>query len=191
MSFLSIKFCIKCGLERGSKSSFFNPCYAELARERRKLPPKPGTNPTKECTVHGCSRKIKAKNFCDLHYYRFSKFGSTDLPKKPIINRYKRISKVGHPLTTVKGFVYEHRAILYDKIGKGPHYCYWCDKTIGWTVGVAPEHDSIVVDHLDRNRRNNETNNLVPSCPKCNSSRSHGNQTEVFDKDTRHGLVSV
>lgn len=62
----------------------------------------------------------------------------------------------------------EHRAVLYDAIGPGPHSCHWCGKTIYWDAAAA---ERINTDHLDWNRLNNDAANLVPACLDCNTKR--------------------
>ena len=80
----------------------------------------------------------------------------------------------GHPLARrTRGFrgrgeVMEHRKVLYDAIGPGPHLCHWgCGKSLGWG-GIG----GIIVDHLDDDRLNNSPENLVPSCNHCNMYRA-------------------
>lgn len=70
----------------------------------------------------------------------------------------------GHPLADRVGRVAEHRRVLYDAIGPGPHPCHWgCGKVLGWG-GVS----GLNADHLDGDRLNNALDNLVPSCGPCN-----------------------
>jgi hypothetical protein len=73
-----------------------------------------------------------------------------------------------HPLAQKDGQLAEHRKVLYDKIGPGPHACHWgCGKRLEWGGW-----DGIHADHLDEDRLNNSPENLVPSCLKCNWDRS-------------------
>lgn len=72
-----------------------------------------------------------------------------------------------HPLADSDGCVTEHRKVLYDKIGSGPHLCYWgCGAVLSW--GTI---HGICVDHLDGDTMNNDPGNLVPSCFLCNIMR--------------------
>ena len=73
-----------------------------------------------------------------------------------------------HPLAHADGTLAEHRKVLYDVIGPGPHQCYWCERTLEWVEGI----EGICVDHLDRDISNNDPANLAPSCHKCNWDRS-------------------
>ena len=79
-----------------------------------------------------------------------------------------------HPLATSGSVVMDHRAVLYAKIGSGPHPCHWLDrygcrkKSLAWG-GLGG--DSLCVDHLDNDRLNNDQGNLVPCCTGCNVRR--------------------
>lgn len=78
-----------------------------------------------------------------------------------------------HPLAGSTGRVFEHRKVLYDSIGPGPHPCHWhpqsdCGKTsLGW--------DEIHVDHLNDVPNDNRLENLVVSCMRCNWGRTIAN----------------
>lgn len=80
---------------------------------------------------------------------------------------------VGHPLASAGHLVVEARAVLYEKIGPGPHRCHWCGTTVVWTrllhVGEAP--DMLVADHLDADPHNDTPENLAPACVGCNATR--------------------
>lgn len=72
-----------------------------------------------------------------------------------------------HPLARKGGLLGEHRKVLYEKIGPGPHLCHWgCGKLLEWG-GLS----GIVADHLDDDKLNNDPDNLVPSCSPCNCRR--------------------
>jgi 5-methylcytosine-specific restriction endonuclease McrA len=68
--------------------------------------------------------------------------------------------KVGdHPLA-VAGWVRLHRRVLFDQLGPGGSECYRCGARLEWGT-------SLEVDHVDRDRRNNELENLRPACRSC------------------------
>lgn len=76
-----------------------------------------------------------------------------------------------HPLTgsgDLSGRVFEHRLVLWEKLGceslDCQHECHWCGKPLTWTT--------IKADHVDEDKTNNDPENLVPSCNGCNITRS-------------------
>lgn len=82
-------------------------------------------------------------------------------------NGYVYVTGVQHPLST-KGLLYEHRQVLYDQIGPGPHECHWgCGRVLEWGT-----MEGICVDHLDDDKSNNTPENLAPSCFPCNITRT-------------------
>ena len=92
----------------------------------------------------------------------------------PTPTEYHYVRSKGHPLAPYGASVQEHRLILYDKIGPGSHPCHWCGKVVEWKVRKRTDttNGSLMVDHLDENRKNNDPGNLVPSCTGCNAKRS-------------------
>lgn len=95
--------------------------------------------------------------------------------KNPKTTRYRSVAvSLDHPLAQDSGNgygkIYEHRLVLFDKIGPLDHECHWCGKWLCWSNDCGS--DSIVVDHLDSNEWNNDQDNLVPSCRRCNIQRS-------------------
>lgn len=81
-------------------------------------------------------------------------------------NGYRVIRAVGHPVANVKGTAYEHRVVLYDKIGPGEHECVHCGDIVRWEDGT------LTSDHLDFDRSNNDPKNLAPCCHRCNVRRT-------------------
>ena len=86
---------------------------------------------------------------------------------------YKLIYVKGHPLAMSQGRIYEHRYVLYEAIGDGPHPCHWCGTWLDW--------HKIDVDHLDDDRMNNRLENLVVSCRPCNRDRERTPHTVLVD----------
>jgi hypothetical protein len=68
-----------------------------------------------------------------------------------------------HPLASDTGLVPEHRMVLYDVLGPGPHPCHWCGAPHNWS--------DLHADHLNFDRQDNRPANLVAACFACNSGR--------------------
>lgn len=122
-----------------------------------------------KCRADGCtSRATRVKSgFCETCYYRVRRTGSTEARR--VIGRcitsagYILIKRPEHPLSNTAGYVYEHRAILYEKLGEGNHSCFWCGAILCWA--------DIVVDHLNEIKNDNRADNLLVTCNRCNRAR--------------------
>jgi hypothetical protein len=133
------------------------------------------------CAVDGCETQAVSNSYCRMHKDLWYKNGD---PLIRINGRrgegttrkdgYRQIRAHGHPLADSRGQLLEHRKLLYDRIGPGPHECHWCSKQVRWETGISAT--SVVVDHVDSNRANNTAENLVPSCNACNLRRSRRHQ---------------
>ena len=78
----------------------------------------------------------------------------------------------GHPLAPPSGLVSQARVTLYSKLGAGRHPCHWCGEEVAWTVGQRGNlAGNLIADHLDSNPLNDDDDNLVPSCGRCNGTR--------------------
>lgn len=126
------------------------------------------------CSVDDCAARPRRNGMCETHSEQFRTWGdplmrTTKAPDYAGSTRkdgYRMLTVHGHPLADQWGHVLEHRAVLYDMIGPGPHPCHWCGKAMEWG-GY-----SLTADHLDFNRSNNDPANLVPSCNPCNIRRN-------------------
>lgn len=122
-----------------------------------------------KCRIEGCGKDARyvGDPLCYGHYSRLRRKGHFEL--EPKRERYrKRAGYIeckcpGHPMARRSGWTYEHRVVLYDEIGSGPHPCHWCGQALDWC--------DIVVDHLNERKDDNRPANLVPSCTFCNRSR--------------------
>ena len=83
---------------------------------------------------------------------------------------YVLLSSPTHPLVGKSGTLGEHRIVLYEMIGAGPHACYWCGAVVRWNAGRGHK-EMLVVDHLNEVKSDNQPSNLVPSCNDCNRAR--------------------
>lgn len=123
-----------------------------------------------DCLTLGCGNKANRKGagLCEGCYMRLRRKGTTDYKPLPPyrLNQssgYIWLREPNHPLSDSRGLVYEHRFVFYEHNGTGPFKCHWCGVDIGW--------ECMDIDHVDDNRSNNDINNLVASCHKCNTKR--------------------
>ena len=142
----------------------------------------------KVCSVEGCVDAVKNTrlNLCAKHEARQRRTGSVQrrVSTRRVDERgYVSIKVPDHPLTPERsgGWLYEHRAVLYDAIGDGPHNCAWCGTAIWW-------HD-LVVDHLNECKSDNRIDNLLPTCSPCN--RARGAMVPFIQSLTDSGLRSL
>lgn len=144
-------------------------CSIECQEEACKQSRKEKHNSLPECKTIGCIEKANRKGagLCEGCYMRLRRKGTTDYKtikyKINHSNGYVLLRELGHPLSDQRGLVYEHRFVFYEHNGAGPFKCHWCGIAVGW--------DCMDIDHLDDNRSNNDINNLVASCHKCNTKR--------------------
>jgi len=168
------RICLQCvqpftyQAGRGRDRRICSPkCDKKRRRALEKAQPK--------CIVPDCKNpKAYRSGLCNTCYYRLQRTGTLArrTPRHRTIgtNGYVRISHSAHPLATSEGWVYEHRLVLYDAIGEGPHNCHWCKTPVLWIKGLCRK-GSLVPDHLDGDKTNNTLSNLVPACNPCNSNR--------------------
>lgn len=129
------------------------------------------------CVIDGCEKPTRSANadWCKMHYHRWYRHGSTEkVATKSDVSvahgrLYRTVSAKGHPLAHASGRAYEHRVVLYDAIGPGPHACHWCDTMVDWVPKGTP--GELQPDHLNNQGDDNRIENLVPSCRSCNGAR--------------------
>jgi len=77
---------------------------------------------------------------------------------------YVSVYEPGHPLSQAsKGYVYEHRFVLFNKHGYSLTECELCGAEWNWHR-IYHSH----VDHIDGVVTHNEDTNLRPLCNSCN-----------------------
>jgi len=115
-----------------------------------------------------------------MHYFRWMRNGKYELKeahekKKRIYKKSYRLSnpkgyqllfEPDHALTQTKGYVYEHRMVLFKAYGYTIKFCEKCGCDWSWDT-IYKSH----VDHIDKDVRNNDLPNLRPLCNSCNVTR--------------------
>lgn len=140
-----------------------------------------------QCCVKDCQRdaRYKAAQLCQKHYFRFRRNGSADklptsrLQRVVTPNGYVRVWDPEHALADRKGYVFEHRQVMWEVVGPGCRNCEICSKHESWLT--------CHVDHIDENRQNNQRSNLRILCRGCNVKR--GFKPESFEGRGRAGLI--
>lgn len=112
----------------------------------------------------------KEQQVCQRHYFRFMRNGTYERVLKRTVFRlqdprgYWQLYLPEHPLADSTGQVWEHRKIVYDRIGDTLPPCELCGRHITWK--------SAHIDHIDEDPSNNDPKNLRPLCRGCNVSRT-------------------
>ena len=122
------------------------------------------------CTVVGCSNHPRSAGspYCEVHYYRLRRNGHLGLLPSSASHEHSAgyivANAPGHPLCPPgRTDVYLHRKVYYDAHGEGPFKCHVCGAQQSW--------ETMHVDHLDDDPKNNGLDNLAPACPTCNQWR--------------------
>lgn len=139
--------------------------------ERCKAATNHALNQAKPCDVDGCDqRRYQGRAVCSTHAmrrHRYSDDEGRDRTGNPWFNShgYIKVGRPGHPLADKQGSLYEHRLVLFEHIGPGVHQCHWCGIDVEWMVDLE-------ADHVNFDRVDNRSANLVPSCHGCNTRRA-------------------
>lgn len=119
-----------------------------------------------------------------MHYHRWYRHGdvrrvaSKGSVSVSLGRRYRSVYKPRHPLATKNGKVYEHRMVLFDEIGPGPHACHWCETEVDWLPKGDPRE--LQPDHLNDDGADNRIENLVPACRRCNALRGTQRRSDAL-----------
>jgi hypothetical protein len=127
----------------------------------------------------------RSGRFCSLACYHAVGPGGRG-PRTEVTKGPRTVAVPGHPIAPPSGVTAESRVVLYDKIGPGAHQCHWCGEEVAWIAGGGPATpNTLIVDHLDWDFRNNDPANLVSSCNKCNAHRTRsGDRRRLEEEET-------
>lgn len=156
------------------------------------------------CSVLGCENPTRTKSaeLCKKHYHRQYRHGSVEKTAWGTeigshVRKYRRVYRPDCPIAWRNGLVYEHRFVLFEKVGPEDQLCHWCGRSIVWVVPGPRRNDIrlIYVDHLNRITHDNRPENVVPACHPCNSRRGQLQRHEALveqgwwsSHDTREAL---
>jgi len=104
--------------------------------------------PRKLCSITDgdgkCLKNYEARGMCRMHYRRWSLYGDATKVKRfanPVGQKYKMISKPGHPNARPNGRIMEHRFVMAEILGR-------------------PLTDGENVHHINGDRFDNRVENL-------------------------------
>lgn len=130
-----------------------------------------------KCRVEGCDRDAVyfGDCLCQKHYFRKWRYGTTELTRRKARPRitmpgkgYQFVHDPSHPLAHKNGYVAEHRKVVFDRIGFSLCACEMCGKPEAW--------ETVHIDHIDQDPKNNNPENLRPLCRSCNVWRDYPDQ---------------
>jgi len=123
-----------------------------------------------------------------MHYFRMMRNGKYNLKtkeeKKKIkrLNKYRVVTPNGYhkvyepdcPISEKSGYIFEHRYIVYQKMGSLLGVCRKCNKDIDWST--------VHIDHINNDKTDNRIENLRPLCRACNVMRGHaiGTKSNIY-----------
>jgi len=140
-------------------------CYtANTVRLQRERPRHYPPCSTPKCV--GLATRV-GLGLCEACYGRLRRTGSVARKGAKLRRKNKEgyiVIIAEHPLISSNGRLYEHRKVVFDRIGVGPHPCFWCAQQL-------QDWDEIVIDHLNEIKDDNRFENLVVSCNPCNRAR--------------------
>ncbi len=110
-----------CEAEHYAKD-FCKPHYdSQRRRGTTERSPKQTPQSSLPCSVEGCGKPCAARRLCSAHYSRWRSGGGEVKPKKVGTtdrNGYRKLFSPGHPAALASGYVFEHRMVMSDILGR-------------------------------------------------------------------------
>lgn len=99
------------------------------------------------CSLDSCAKPVKARGWCAMHYWRWSKHGDPLMRVRPNYGSGKRNTPAGyvevwapgHPMANADGYALEHRYVMHE---------------LGYDLSGRQVH------HVDHDKANNDPSNL-------------------------------
>lgn len=132
------------------------------------------------CSIAGCARKMASRTWCNTHYERWRRTGSTDLAPRPSLEQ-RFWSKVD-----ATGSCWEWTGARSDTgYGSfhGPRGASNAHRT-SWVLLMGPIPKGLVLDHLCRNRLCVNPDHLEPVTEQVNIRRGYSPMVRASLADT-------
>lgn len=99
--------------------------YGQIIRGQRKPLPDEGDFPIRKCCIDECNGFVTARNLCNKHYHRFSRYGDPLKCKfqergswQKTTSGYIIAFKPDHPSSNKNGYILQHRYIMEEYLGR-------------------------------------------------------------------------